>query len=358
MTREEAIEVYNGLINTKIKEAFEFFAPELRESEDERFRKYLLEGCKASVAAELGLELSLDITRKLLSWLEKQKDSVSNAKYIEDVAHAFEDGRKKGVEEKQKEQPISAEEVLARAGLKPYKDGNQWCILAGDNIQEGICGFGDTIEDALYEFLKEVLDLQKEQKPAEKSSMLKILKEHLANTPREQLDAEFEALKDLTIDKPTWSEEDERIRKLLIWQVHRNIEDETNDLAQSVYDGIKGHDPDLEKSIEDWKKCLAWLKSLPERFNLQPKQEWSEEDEKNLELVTDCVYEFYPDPVMKYKLKDWLTQRLKSLRTCPSWKPSYHQMNILKAVKEYVGRGSGYWGEGLGSLIEDLEKLM
>lgn len=67
--------------------------------------------------------------------------------------------------EKQEQKPISAVEVLARAGLKPYKDGNQWCILAGDNIQEGICGFGDTIEDALYEFLKEILDLQKEPKP-------------------------------------------------------------------------------------------------------------------------------------------------------------------------------------------------
>ena len=53
--------------------------------------------------------------------------------------------------------------------------------------------------------------------------------------------------------------EDERIRKLLVWQVYRNIEDETNDLAQSVYDGIKGHDPDIEESIEDWKKCLAYL---------------------------------------------------------------------------------------------------
>lgn len=113
-----------------------------------------------------------------------------------------------------------------------------------------------------------------------------------------------------------------------------------------------------------------WLKSLPERFNLQPKQEqndyitphkeffkfiydrlinvhkenpnvdymrsfkerlnnlsfeekqeWSKEDEENLELVTDCVYNFYPDPVMKYKLKDWL----KSLRPQPHWKPSEEQ---------------------------------
>jgi hypothetical protein len=40
------------------------------------------------------------------------------------------------------------------------------------------------------------------------------------------------------------------------------------------------------------------------------------------------------------------------------WKPTEHQMTILKAVKEYVGKGSGYWGEGLGSLIDDLEKLI
>ena len=43
MTREEAIKVYNGLLNQKIKEAFEFFAPELAESEDERIRRFLID---------------------------------------------------------------------------------------------------------------------------------------------------------------------------------------------------------------------------------------------------------------------------------------------------------------------------
>lgn len=47
----------------------------------------------------------------------------------------------------------------------------------------------------------------------------------------------------------------------------------------------------------------------------------------------------------------------QSLSLKPSWKPSEHQMKILKAVKDYVGVGSGYWGEVLWSLIEDLEKL-
>ena len=55
-------------------------------------------------------------------------------------------------------------EILTKAGLKPYKDGNKWCILAGKNIQEGICGFGDTVEEALYEFLVDVLNTQKGQK--------------------------------------------------------------------------------------------------------------------------------------------------------------------------------------------------
>ena len=38
--------------------------------------------------------------------------------------------------------------------LKPrmYPDGNQWCALYGDNIQEGVCGFGDTPHKASIAF--------------------------------------------------------------------------------------------------------------------------------------------------------------------------------------------------------------
>lgn len=41
-------------------------------------------------------------------------------------------------------------------GIKPYKDGNKWCFLYGDNIQEGIAGFGDTITEAAYDFYEEL----------------------------------------------------------------------------------------------------------------------------------------------------------------------------------------------------------
>lgn len=43
-------------------------------------------------------------------------------------------------------------------GIKPFKDGNQWCYLYGDNIQEGISGFGDTISDAAIDFYNNLKD--------------------------------------------------------------------------------------------------------------------------------------------------------------------------------------------------------
>jgi len=43
-------------------------------------------------------------------------------------------------------------------GIKPFRDGNQWCFLYGDNLQEGIAGFGDTIFDAAWDFYANLLN--------------------------------------------------------------------------------------------------------------------------------------------------------------------------------------------------------
>jgi len=40
--------------------------------------------------------------------------------------------------------------VTVQAILK--KDGNQWCVMIGENIQEGVAGFGNTISSAISEF--------------------------------------------------------------------------------------------------------------------------------------------------------------------------------------------------------------
>lgn len=45
-------------------------------------------------------------------------------------------------------------------GIKPYKDGDKWCYLYGENFLEGICGFGDTIYEAAKVFYTELCKYQ------------------------------------------------------------------------------------------------------------------------------------------------------------------------------------------------------
>lgn len=35
-----------------------------------------------------------------------------------------------------------------------YPDGNQWCVLYGESLQEGIAGFGETVAEACADFDK------------------------------------------------------------------------------------------------------------------------------------------------------------------------------------------------------------
>ena len=35
---------------------------------------------------------------------------------------------------------------------KLYPDGDQWCALFAEDIQSGVCGFGDTPAKAMYAF--------------------------------------------------------------------------------------------------------------------------------------------------------------------------------------------------------------
>ena len=36
--------------------------------------------------------------------------------------------------------------------LIPFRDGNQWCVLLGDDLQAGIAGFGDSPAQAVAAF--------------------------------------------------------------------------------------------------------------------------------------------------------------------------------------------------------------
>ncbi len=53
--------------------------------------------------------------------------------------------------------------------LKPqlFIDGNQWCVLHGNNIQAGVCGFGSSPHKAILAFNKawdrDIIELTKGQ---------------------------------------------------------------------------------------------------------------------------------------------------------------------------------------------------
>ncbi|WP_283177869.1 hypothetical protein [Gemmobacter sp. 24YEA27] len=51
-------------------------------------------------------------------------------------------------------QQISGYHATWFSVLKPrlFKDGNAWCALHGENLQEGVAGFGDTPAKALLAF--------------------------------------------------------------------------------------------------------------------------------------------------------------------------------------------------------------
>ena len=75
--------------DAKLAEKLEEIFPELKESKDEEFRKYILRCCEETISADDGgLVLSMGTTIKLKNWLEK-KEWIDKA--CEWLAPIFED---------------------------------------------------------------------------------------------------------------------------------------------------------------------------------------------------------------------------------------------------------------------------
>ncbi len=134
--------------------------------------------------------------------------------------------------------------------------------------------------------------------------------------------------------KPEWSEEDERMLSRCI---------------KSVECSKQFADSETYKAAKDVE--MNWLKSLPERFNLEPKQEWGEEDEK---MLTSFLHKVEVCDLLTNKENVWIVKRLKSLRPKPHWRPSEEQMRALKVVVDQ------HWdvdGDALYSLYIELKEL-
>ena len=338
MTREEAIEVYNGLINEKIKAAFEFFVPELRESEDERIRKavvslvYEMKGTYQSFA-----KVELD---KMVAWLEKQKeqkqDSLTKYVYSKEDKEFIQDCANILVAN---DYAASAERLLSMFDQKAISQED----------------FDTAKHEALWG----------EQKPAEKHSMAAKLKEHLANTPKEQLDAEWKELEKWNHVGPTveeyfhgikpaeWSEEDEKKRACAI------------SLLQIFRDSGMAINPGFGKPVRAINKCIDWLKSL----RPQPHKEIYQAAKHDLAIkFMNHLDENRPEGKMSlsngecedidkaFKENDWAKIMRYVEKYRPSWKPSEEQMEALKELIDDANK-AGWVTPGATELYENLKRL-
>lgn len=446
MTREEAIEVYHGLLNQKIKEAFEVFAPELRESEDERIRKFLIELLSNGTWREEDPFSPVDC----VNWLEKQREPKDKGE-ISDGYHTFNELYyyrmlynaaffnslpKSWVHKSKKhhdgEDCFGGGWFIVMANLPTGQISNHYELEDWDLFQIPEKAVADkwdghTPQKAAERLHKYLLEKQKKQKPAEYLS-------------KEKVFAIMNKLTSLSFCVPLGSDEEKKIHEitcdvssLLDYPIEKQKEQKPaeckledafknytdagitiscGDMIASpvskplfkkgdwvVYDGVLGHGILQVKDIKagrytfvdnestllaaDSDKCLRpltpkdlikpaeWSEEDERKLNRiyeilgyaaddkgfltskriigdneaialqdflkslrpQPKNEWSEEDERMLNVaIKSCKQTIEDYPNDKVRFKDCIAW-LKSLHPQPHWKPSEEQKPETKLTR-------------------------
>lgn len=365
MTKEEALDVIRSIYTTDAeKEALQTLIPELKDSKDEKendnegIRENLikyLKSCRDCLPCQ-----DMSFYDSSIAWLEKQKNSVSNAKYIEDVAHAFEDGRKKGIEENQKaaETPQWMIDFL--------NDILSSCIIYDDYVRRGeyqskVLGIIKWLENQkaktpqwIIDFLKEIRPYsinkeeyegyagriefeskiltiikwlegnpiqQKEQKPAEWNYPYGV------NETADRLFAIAECLEmdgDCLFNGYSGTECGKFLRELARKQVEYKPaawSEEDNKMHDAILQdlaNIKAFHPKVNIQPE-----FDWLKSLPERFKLKPKEQ--EEPQ---------VYETGDGETITYSETDGYKVCDEETGKCAK----EHPVNLNEAAEEYANK--------------------
>lgn len=200
----------SGLTRACIEEIF----PELKESEDERIRKSIIENLKGNMYRADG---DYDLLNKQIAWLEKQRASYSK----KDIDDAYLKGMSdaKNEIEKQHEANYQIRKDIATFIFNykgDIKDRAKWMNYLGVKIS--------------------FVEKQDNQKPQGKTALEAIQEEKIDNANKiEQSSA--------------WSEEDEKNLKRVIWYVENPALNVVKDTMLS-----------------------EWLKSIKERVQPQPKQ--------------------------------------------------------------------------------------
>lgn len=345
MTREKALKIVKEFINGTClhlvdQEALETLIPELAESEDERIRKALID----IVKRETGFT-GFPSQGQVLAYLEKQKDLdkmivVSPEVWDNAITDAYENGKKDS--EKQKEQKSILEVFGFKVGdavrLKDG-DGRKHIIKSFEEV-EGVHGpnfyhveFEDnSARDGIYPgeeypngYYTQMEKFEEEQKPMGWSEEDKEMLQSIIK--------DFRAGKVSTIGQEQWL---------------KSLPERFN--LQPKQEWSEKDDLHLTNAIlsaeKEWGKnsCTAkWLNDLPNRFFPRQKQEWSEEDEEKLKAI--CTYlQDYPrlaklgDKLRFNKYCDFL----KSLKPQPKQEWSEEDEKTISDACCWIAEYAGY----------------
>lgn len=251
----------NGYV---ISDRDKFIFPELKESEDERIRKKLIESVKGDMIVGGTKDKQLAI-----AWLEKQGEQ----KHVE-IKPIFEVGDVMRTKEEAE---------------KDWKDGMPVVV---------------SIDDKYYHCNNELIAI------------------------KDQYDYEYPPMNRKR--KPVeWSEKDDSLRRTCIGAIQ---------LCNCSY--------------ETKEELLNWLKSLKDRCIPQPKQEWSEEDEK---CLLECMNLIATNPYVAKSDKDSSFAWLKSLRHQSKQQWTEKERNTLNRIRQVLGMVSYEIGDKESS---DLQRFI
>ena len=145
---------------------------------------------------------------------------------------------------------------------------------------------------------RQIFRLFPELKESEDGKIKKALMKFIEKFPYERLENDGVSVKDALAwlekqgEQKTWSEEDESLRLRTIGAL------ETCKIGSPT------------KCVDEQ---INWLKSLKDRIQLQPKQNWSEEDQNALEDVREAVVHYWggdTQDILLYWLKS-IKQKIK-----------------------------------------------
>jgi hypothetical protein len=314
--------LYDGLHGATKKDAEHYF-PELKESEDERIRKELLEHC---INRRDGKQVCVDASdyRRWANWLEKQgeqkQDPCDNCKDVMLNCHNFPCVKKRAFTQGKSALEIINEENVDNANkvepkfkvgdtIKCKYDDRQFTIKSID-LDEGTYTYTQEGRGNYIDYADKEFELV-EQKPVDKVEPkdYSSIDQHFGKKELKKVD-----------QKLAWSEED----KDIMYNIISNLT-ELKDRYGEEYGKVG--------------KCIGWIKFLKDRVgcevNCVATKEWSVEDRSKIQRI--CKYldeakKYYADITEVRECIDWL----KSLRPQSTWKPSDEQIKAVRLARSFV----------------------